>query len=1504
MEYAPFVNQQSEFSQPDSGLIVPVFQKGDDPIDAINHMMSFLTAVVTSIYPTTNYQLRNSSNPRQQATINNRRVTLQPIQGRQTSLAVGTSRTYTLGASRSNYGKQRIVICYSCKREGHISKQCTKPKRKRDDSWFKDKTVITHNAAYQADDLDAYDSDCDELNTAKVALMANLSHYGSDALAEYVIESQQINLENKSVNDTLTAKLERYKEQVKVLKEGKNVDLRCNDNVSDSSAQSVEIDSLKQTLSEHLKEKESLMQTVSLLKDDFKKEESRNIDREIALEKRIKQLDNILEPKLYIFNVIEKTNPIVIPDSEETLMLAEESRSKMLLKQKDPIMLEKKVNTTPVDYVVLNQLYKDFETRFVPQTKLSAEQAFWSKNSMNSLEPNLSSRPTIVEVLKELPKVSMVNTSLKKLKHHLAGFDVVVKERTTPTTITEGSWGFEHTKACFRDEIIPFVKALKDLFNTFNQYLVDELSEVQNVFHQMEQAVEQHRLESKTFEVKMNQVLNENERLLEQVLSKDIVNIIVNSSVNIASVNVHECEKCLKLETELLNKKDFVEKEIYDKLFKRSNDENHPPPPPQQTPIQHAPHTVSTIKLLILKKGKYDIWPMKMEHYLSHIDYPIWEVIQKGIGLVSVSTDINGVIKVMPPKTAEEILARERERMARTTLLMALPEDHLAKFHKMTDAKEMWDAIKSRFGSNDESKKMQKYILKQQFEGFYVSNSEGLHKGYNRFQSLLSQLEIHGACVSTEDANQKFLRSLLYSWSQVSFVMRTKPGVDSLNFDDLYNNLRVFQSDVKGSTRSSSSAQNVAFVSSKSTSSTNDVSTAYGVSTSSGYNLQRENSSSYTDELMYSVFANQYSGPHLDHEDLEHLEEFDLEEMGLKWQGTLLESSDQKKIKKAEEEMQGTLYIKQKTMGRDLENRRNLKLCNSGLDTKMSTRDKSGLGYGDQVHNGVLNYENEVFQSVFDSRSSDVEDSPVYDRFANVEGMHAVPSLMTGNYIPSGPDREVDDYMFTYGLKQSITSESDTQTSNFDSCESNSSVETLESVPEPVVVEPKVFSQSKVWSDAPIIEEYNSDSNDEYHVKTPRETIKEQNTYSPSPKADKRDWNGLMSKRLGLGYGFTKKACFVCGSFSHLIRDCDFHEKRMAKQVKLNKKKGKGTGQGENRPVWNNVQRLNHQNKFVPKAVNTARQNLSSQAATTSTARKVNTARPIVNEIRPRNNFYKSHSPIRRPFNRTTTPKANFLNQKVNTAEVKSVSAVGGKRETDVKPSAVSAASWINTARPKLSTARLGWCCSKVFHNGVDACIGLKMQFGLDLRGSRENSNARTPQQNIVAERKNRTLIEDARTMLADSFLPNTFWAEVPITAGPKEANQSAGTQDTIDAGNSQMETEPAQKYFVLPVWHKDQGDQAFLEELERLKRQEKEANDAAKIKPKKISQALKDESLVDAMQEELLQFKIQKVWILVDLPFGTGQLGKNRFTEIKKDKRIEAIRIFLAFASCMGFIV
>ncbi|GJW91124.1 hypothetical protein Tco_0168677 [Tanacetum coccineum] len=146
---------------------------------------------------------------------------------------------------------------------------------------------------------------------------------------------------------------------------------------------------------------------------------------------------------------------------------------------------------------------------------------------------------------------------------------------------------------------------------------------------------------------------------------------------------------------------------------------------------------------------------------------------------------------------------------------MALPEDHLAKFHKMTDAKEMWEAIKSRFGGNDESKKMQKYILKQH------------------------QLKDSGAGDLHCRSKSEVLGLYLLPGLKFPLIMRTKPGVDNLSFDDLYNNLRVFEPDVKGSTASSSSTQNVAFVS-ENTSSTNEVSTAYGASSSSGHNPQKE----------------------------------------------------------------------------------------------------------------------------------------------------------------------------------------------------------------------------------------------------------------------------------------------------------------------------------------------------------------------------------------------------------------------------------------------------------------------------------------------------------------------------------------------------------------------------------------------------------------------------------------------------------------------------------------
>ncbi|GJU48402.1 hypothetical protein Tco_1217957 [Tanacetum coccineum] len=191
-----------------------------------------------------------------------------------------------------------------------------------------------------------------------------------------------------------------------------------------------------------------------------------------------------------------------------------------------------------------------------------------------------------------------------------------------------------------------------------------------------------------------------------------------------------------------------------------------------------------------------------------------------------ISTGKDGVIRILPPVTAAEIQAVEKERKAKNILLMAIPKEHMRRFHRMDDAKEIWEAIRTRFGGNANSKKMQKVVFKQQFEAFTISSSEGLEKGYDRFQQLLSQLEAHGAEVSTEDANHKFLRSLPPAWSNLAMTMRTKPDVDTLSIDDLYNNLRVFEQEIQGASKTSSSAQNVAFVS-QSKSSTNKVKSGF-----------------------------------------------------------------------------------------------------------------------------------------------------------------------------------------------------------------------------------------------------------------------------------------------------------------------------------------------------------------------------------------------------------------------------------------------------------------------------------------------------------------------------------------------------------------------------------------------------------------------------------------------------------------------------------------------------
>ncbi|GJU41390.1 putative ribonuclease H-like domain-containing protein [Tanacetum coccineum] len=1011
---------------------------------------------------------------------------------------------------------------------------------------------------------------------------------------------------------------------------------------------------------------------------------------------------------------------------------------------------------------------------------------------------------------------------------------------------------------------------------------------------------------------------------------------------------------------------------------------------------------MSTVKLPILKKGEYDIWAMKMEHYLAHTDYPIWEVIQKGNGPISIITDTQGVVKVLPPRTAEEILARERERKARTTLLMALPEDHLAKFHKITDAKEMWDAIKSRFGRNDKSKKMQ------------------------------NQLEIHGAGVSTEDANQKLLRSLPFSWSQVSLIMRTKPGIDDLSFDDFTN-------------------------------STNEVSTANGASPSSSHNSKKEISSSYTDDLILKKFYKKTRRKlHFDAKEPVGFDKTKVECYNCHKTGHFVRECRLKGSQDAKRKDAGSYGYKVKDNGRrpgkNEEPNALVTLGGEGIDWTAHAEDEEpnfalmafnnassdtefGLGYGDHIFNGILSYENEVLQSMFMNKDSNTDDRTLYDRFVTTDGTHAVPPPMTGNYMPSRPNIEIDESQFIYGPKQPQSSESETRTSDFDSCESNSTVETLDSLPVPIEIEPNIVSTPKVWTDAPIIEEYESYGDDD---------------------------------------------------FSHLIRDYDFHEKKMAKQAEMNKKISKSTTQKENRPIWNNVQRENHLNQFVPSAVltrsgkipihtvrasgtknvntarqivSTARQNSNSQAVPTRTVRKVSTMSTKVNDLKPKTVFYTDHSPSKRPFTRTAALKAKSSKPKVNTARGNAVSAVGGIRKTAVKASAgcvwrpkryydnpqraLKNKGIVDSGSSKHMTRNKGYLVDYQEYNGGPVTFGGskgqitskgKIRTGkLDfddlpdenqvlLRVPRQHNMYNFNLENFSPSEGLTCLIAKATTDESNKWHRRLGHVNFKNLNKLMKGNLVRGIpskSSKVKDGDKKSHKDEVLNSKQKPV---DMEELAFLEELKRLKSQEKETNNAAEalrkeldkstddllqqagfdkatstnsvstasapvstantpdihdnpsegiftslsyddegaeadftnlestvnispiptsrihtihptnqilgdltsaiqtrskvskssgsyafvIEPKKISDALEDESWVNSMQEELLQFKIQKDerGVVVQNKARLVAQGHRQEEGIDYDEvfapvaRIEAIRIFLAFASYIGFIV
>nr|GEV54470.1 ribonuclease H-like domain-containing protein [Tanacetum cinerariifolium] len=892
-------------------------------------------------------------------------------------------------------------------------------------------------------------------------------------------------------------------------------------------------------------------------------------------------------------------------------------------------------------------------------------------------------------------------------------------------------------------------------------------------------------------------------------------------------------------------------------------DTSQPPPPPIAS--TEAPHMVSSVKLPILKKVK------------------------------------------VPPVTAQQILARKRERKAKSTLLMAIPNEHLARFYGTKDAKTLWDAIKTRFG-------------------------EGLDKGYDRFQRLLSLHEIHRAGVSTKDANQNFLRSLPLAWSNISLIMRNKLGIDNLDIDYLYNNLKVYKADIKGSSGSSSNSQNA------------------------------QGSSSYADELMFLFFANQYNSPQLDNEDLKQINQDDLEEIDLKWQGAGYRGRDNGK-RHAREEDEKALVVQDGLGTYDWSYQVEEKATDfafmaftsnpSSSSSTNSEREKLrkanldivGYQYGLEsiegqlrVHQqneviyeeniGVLEYdvkdksynsqfnekevldlkEEEVTETVFDNRSSDEENSLANDRFKKVftrsgriRVSAAKPKAATSTSAvkpvnTAGPKKSVN---FSKSISTFHKSHSPIRRSFY-----NATTHLRRNSSERVnIVRSKAVSAVK--------------GNGVTKVKTSA-------SYVWRPRINEIDQIFKENRWICTRVDYVDPQ----GRLKHMKRNkaylADCQEINDGGFVTF----GSSRASIDESNLWH--RRLGHVNfKTMNKLV------------------KGNLVRGIPSKI-----FENNHTCVACQMGKQH--KATYETSKV------------------LKPFITAIENQINK---KVKVIRCDNGTEIKNRDLVEFC-GMKWI-------KREYNNARTPQQNQVAEKKNKTLIEAARTMLADSLLPITFWAEAvnivcyvlnralvtKLMSQEKEASDAADTltkefeQGCIDqrgatkAGSTNSFntiSNPVNAASTLGTFSACGPSSPHLDAfipantLLHFKVWVQRLTSTTwnlplllvifphRMEPKKVAQALDDESWVEAMQEKLLHFRLQKVWRLVDLPYRKKVIRTKWVYRNKKDKRgivvrnkarlvaqrhrqeeridydevfahvarNEAIRVFLAFASFMRFIV
>nr|GEU97276.1 hypothetical protein [Tanacetum cinerariifolium] len=863
----------------------------------------------------------------------------------------------------------------------------------------------------------------------------------------------------------------------------------------------------------------------------------------------------------------------------------------------------------------------------------------------------------------------------------------------------------------------------------------------------------------------------------------------------------------------------------------------------------------TAVKIALLLKSrrncqsKSDDSYAKIQQYLQHEHYALWEVIEFGDSYevpantetTDTSSDGTGKKKGRTVTvTADDMQKRKNDVKARTTLLLSLPNKHQLCFSKYKTAQELWAAILKIFGGNEATMKTKNNLLKQQYDNFKAEGSETLEQMFNRLQVIVSQLQFMDVEIEQDDLNQKFLTSLAPKWFMHTIVWRNRSDLDTMNLDDLYNHLKVYEFEVKK--KSKPNSHNKAFISSAKHSRGNEEVNTASVSTASTNVLTASANigvASISQDTACAYIASQSSGSQIKFEDINQIDEDDIEEMDIKWnmallsmradrfwkkigkkisiQGTDIAGFDKSKVEcfnchkmghfarecraprsqdrgrrdnfrqgsKVEEQAPKALMVIDGVgwdwsyMANDKENHTLVadkeaptefalmaktsaeskifdnSLCSKdckknndslNIESKLAEHRDREIKYYEKIRGLELEVEFKTNRlecltkeletlkkekegldgklAGFQTASKDIDNLFESQRLdKNKEGLgYSVVSPLPAQ-IYSSPKKDLswtglpefkDDTVTDYS-RPAPTIES----SPDDAQNRNPSV--IETEASPSTISPKSFIKFVKANDNPT----KSKTDKVETAKKPPVKYAEQYrkpTKKPNVKGNQRNWNNLKSHQLGPNFVMKKKACFNCGDFNHLAYEC---------------------------------------RKMVRKGITRSQNNTHKSFTPRPTVHKpyrppMRPMRSNMNATRPnRTSFNKpAHSYTKRPFQRTSASSSQ------NNFDDKGYWDSGCSRHMTGNISYLSDYEPFDGGYVSFGQ---GGC--KITGKGTIKTDKLEFKNVYFVKDLKEFSNARTPQQNGVAERRNKTLIEAARTMLADAKLPVTFWAEAVNTA-------------------------------------------------------------------------------------------------------------------------------------------